>query len=519
MARLVTSPNRAYREAVEGLARRLRMTARVASALRFYAYQHLIAPSLVSLRWAMGKLGVRATICRVAALNDLPSELTCVAQCEVQGHVYLFTIDKVTEEKVYVYDKSRKQRGGVYSLSLADFSQKYSGFLLLVDGAAKATIDAKEPLLYGHVRSACYTHALQVSIFAALVGLVAITFAKYGSAVLLLLQILLIIGSLLSWLLLRRYNGIEDAIAQRICSIGGKSYGCPHHSSLRLPWGIELPEIALGYFAALFVLSLLGIPPMLLAVGSIIGTVFIPFSIFYQYRKKRQWCLLCLAVDVTLGFMGALGALILSSGAPNQAQYGVCLPILLAVGMGITATLWSKKYAEALGRYTIAHRQFALSKYKAVAGENPFNFPTVHMPTHADAIFNHCADGAHTVVMVIALDCPACRDVSTYLGHAFMRKRDASLAVVLSTKEHGNDLNARAVGFLRQCDAEGLLSALQKPYTKKRNVAASHNELHLLARHQQWCTSNGIKGTPSLCIDGKLLPTVYSPEDIDYIFV
>lgn len=519
MARLVTSPNRAYREAVQGLAKRLRMPARVAGALRFYAYQHPIAPSLISLRWAKGKLGVRAAICRVEALTDIPTELTCVAQCEVQGNVYLFAVDKITEEKVYVYDRSRKQRGGVYSLSLADFAQKYSGFLLVVEGETKATIDVKEPLLKGHVRSTRYARMLQASILAALVGLAAMTFVQYGSAVLLLLQILLIIGGLLSWLLLRRYNGIEDAIAQRICSIGGANFGCPTRSSLRLPLGLGLPEIALMYFAALFMLSLLSIPPMLLAVGSTIGTLFIPFSIFYQYSKKCQWCLLCLAVDVTLGLMGALGALILSSEEPYQAHHGVCLPILAAVGMGVTVALCSKKYAEVFGRCTIAHRQFALSKYKAVAGAPSFNFPTISMPTQADAIFNPCVDGVHTVVMVIALDCPACHEFSTYFGHAFMRKRDVTLAVVLSTKEYGNDLNAHAAGFLRQCDADGLLSALQRPNTKKRNVAASHKELYRLARHQQWCIANSILATPTLCVDGKLLPPVYSPEDIDYICV
>lgn len=134
MAQLVTSPDRAYRETVEGLAKRLRMPAKVARAFHFYAYRHPAAPSLASLRWAMGKLGIPAAICRVEALTDIPSELPCVAQCEVQGEVYLFALDSVAEGRVNVYDRAQKQRSGVHSLTLIDFSQKYTDFLLVADG-------------------------------------------------------------------------------------------------------------------------------------------------------------------------------------------------------------------------------------------------------------------------------------------------------------------------------------------------------------------------------------------------
>lgn len=517
MPALVTSPERAYEEVIEGLAQRLNLSRRSANALRFYAHRHPASPSLASLRWALGKMGVRSAVCGMARAEELPTRLPCVVQCEMGDDVFLFLTKRVEGGEIELFHQGADADKD-YTVSFGSFMEKYRGVALIADGEAKASVYRDDPLWRGH----CRQHHLQI-VFAVVVlvafgAVQVLTYIVHGDWYRLVLQALAIIGIFLAVLLIRRYWGVRDRLASRLCGFGGKKFECTSRGAMPLPWGLDLPEVSMAYFVFLFVLAAVGGASYLLGVVCIAGVLFVPLSLVYQWRKQKSWCMLCLAVDVALCLLGVAGVLMLNGGE-SSTGYGL-LRSTVALGVGMTVGYLARRVAELSSLYLQEKRLFALAKYKAFTAGQTDAFRKIARPEGNQAIRGGAEEADWNVVLVLSPTCSACRQYAEYMGLAFERKYNAGLSVVTMPRFGVKNIQAAAF-FLRECQSKGLLAALRGSKTLHSAGAPINaaEEGGMLAAHRAWCEINGIHATPTLCVNGKVLPLDYTAEDVDFLCV
>ncbi|MCD8032281.1 MAG: cysteine peptidase family C39 domain-containing protein [Bacteroides sp.] len=110
-------------------------------------------------------------------------------------------------------------------------------------------------------------------------------------------------GVYISWLLVLKQIHIHDPQGDRLCSVFGQK-GCNEIVDLDVakPGGIVgWSEIGLGYFVTNLLVSLCF--PSLIPYTVVLNYFCLPYtfwSIWYQKYKARQWCVLCLIIQMLL---------------------------------------------------------------------------------------------------------------------------------------------------------------------------------------------------------------------------
>jgi hypothetical protein len=182
------------------------------------------------------------------------------------------------------------------------FLEGWSGVTLL----AETTEKSGEPDFAEHRKKELLQSGRKYLLYAAL-GVFALSafFIQSLSRSLSFVVLLLLnfFGTYISWLLVLKQMHIGSRYADKICSLFN------HHDcnnilespAAKLLGVLGWSEIGLGYFA--FNILILLISPDLVSLLAIINLFALPYtawSVWYQKAKAKQWCVLCLIVQVLL---------------------------------------------------------------------------------------------------------------------------------------------------------------------------------------------------------------------------
>ena len=216
-------------------------------------------------------------------------------------------------------------RGAEHILQTSDFLEAWSGVVLLAETSEKSG----EPEYKEHRKSERLNFLKKAALFTACSLIFLLTFIYHGIAgqarndscfgqgivglpamtaniqllsysVILLLNLT---GVYISWLLLLKQTHVQSRYADKICSLF-KQQDCNNvlESPAAKLWGIfGWSEIGLGYFGANALLLLFS--PQTIYLIAILNIFTLPYSfwsVWYQKTKARQWCVLCLIVQVLL---------------------------------------------------------------------------------------------------------------------------------------------------------------------------------------------------------------------------
>ena len=192
--------------------------------------------------------------------------------------------------------------GKKIAVTVQQFIQSWTGFILL----AETTPHSGEPDYQEHRKRELFAIAQKSLLFLTGVLLLGIAYFKnslYKNLGISLLLLINLIGSYISYLLVLKQMHIHSRYADKICSLFSKS-DCNNVLEMDAAklWGIfGWSEIGLGYFVA-NVLLLLFLPQtvFLLAILNLFTLPYSLWSVWYQKVIARQWCALCLVVQVLL---------------------------------------------------------------------------------------------------------------------------------------------------------------------------------------------------------------------------
>lgn len=207
-----------------------------------------------------------------------------------------------------VYDVTEKDveyRTGSLNITVPrkNFCEAWSGVVLLVETNSNSI----EPDYEKNHRIELFQRGLKSTLVFATAMLLIIAFTNNGgfySPGLLLSFAINLVGAYIGFLLVQKQLNIQSSYSDKICSFF-KQADCNNilESNAAKLWNVfGWSEIGFSYFSSnLIVIAFL---PHLINYYAIINICVLPYtiwSIWYQGFKAKQWCVLCLIVQIVLG--------------------------------------------------------------------------------------------------------------------------------------------------------------------------------------------------------------------------
>lgn len=264
--------------------------------------QHPDYPSLLSISDILNEYGVENLSISIAAKDIVKLQAPLIAQIKVDRTTYFTVISSISNETVTFFNPIKES---YTNLSLFAFCNTFTNIVLIAE--------KKEDLNYALFTNKSFQSEFATIIKICVVPLLVLSYCTFtiitnGKTaiwpVFFLLATFLgiLVGILLLWYELDQYN----PTLQQICSFGKKANcGAILNSKASKIFGISWTTIGFSYFWGDLISLLTGnfdrLP--ILSILSWINLIALPytaFSVYYQAKVAKQWCVLCLSIQIIL---------------------------------------------------------------------------------------------------------------------------------------------------------------------------------------------------------------------------
>jgi len=508
------------------------------STLQKRLLEHPDYPSLLSICDTLKYYDIDNIVVPVPLdkFEQLPRPFIAVTKGENSLNDYLTLVYETGDLiKIYNPEKSKPE-----NLPAAKFEMLYKGLVLLAN--PKDSSGEKDYRLNRHAeRKQAFRNSLAVfSIPGLLLVQLLVSFYIPGlqkplSPV--FFTTLTLLGCIAATLLL--WHDIDENYkpVKKLCSITEQT-DCSSilHSKASRIFGISWSLLGLTYFLG-GLLSVLaqGIfnPSMLYLLSwmNILSLPYIIFSIYYQWRVVKKWCILCLTIQAILFsqfitsllgrflFMPASGKIDYPCYFTLATQYTFAFIILLLITSLAKRLKLNADKVYLLLRFKNNHALFesVLKNQKKIE---------IVQPDLGIALGNK--DAQHHLVVVSNPACHACSTTHPLLIN-LLTTRNIRIRIIFSVPPADN--NAQVIQhflYLHKTeDEESLIRALNDWFSHARishdlnvrKIPAADQHLNYqkqIENMNDWCKDMQITSTPSYFFDGFELPAYYTLSDIKY---
>ncbi|PWJ53101.1 protein-disulfide isomerase [Dyadobacter jejuensis] len=362
--------------------------------------------------------------------------------------------------------------------------------------------------------------------------LIGLTWGNLSSTNLLLITGLKLTGTLLSGLLLWQSLDSDNPFLQSLCQVGqgNNCNGILQSSAAKLtPW-LTWSDIGFLYFSGGLLALLFGLFSAdmgvisILSVLSILALPYTLYSVYYQKFVAKQWCKLCMSVQVVLWLEAAwvminypnlslnfslptMAVLILAFLIPTLIWVLVKTPMVQATQVfGLRRELQKVKFNE---------------EYIKMVFQNQRQMPPIF--TDMRTVQRGNPNATHTLTVVTNRLCGPCARIHGEINHLIEKNQQIKAQFVFLGPNKGMQIAAK---FL-EASASQLQTVMDSWYHDNRQDAekwlkqypfepnADHpKQFQLYAR---WCELASVNATPTVFINGILLPKAFQIKDLGSI--
>lgn len=345
-----------------------------------------------------------------------------------------------------------------------------------------------------------------------------------------------IITSLLLWYEIDRNNPILQKVCTGIVK-GNCNAILTSKQSKAFEW-LSWSEVGFFYFTGgLLVLLFAGNnitnAISLLAWLNILALPYTVFSIYYQWRIAKQWCVLCLAVQALLIF-GGINILINNFNTsvyklPVSFFLNAVLIYLLPVLLWYTVKPHLLRLQEAKN----TKREYLRIKLNAEIFETLLKKQKeINIPTNGLGIDIGNPDATNILIKVCNPYCGPCAKVHPKIDNLLEEIPNLKVKIIFTTPNKPDQRAFKPVSHLmaiadqnnneriiKQSLDDWYLSEI-KDYKKFAAKYPMNGELSKqgdkIEAMEKWCKATDITFTPTIFINGHQLPDAYSIEDLQY---
>lgn len=502
--------------------------------------EHPDYPSMLAVHDVLAGFGAETLAARVGIgqLGEIGQPFI-VQMRYADAREEIFSIVKTVEVDTITYWHHEQQKW--ISTSKDEFGKLFTGVVLVASATdVKPEADYAQKR-YEERRRATRTWLSLLFFPTLLLFSIGIALSQDGSNALWmgLFGLLALAGTVIGLLLLWHEVDQHNPVLKQVCS-GGKSVNCNAilQSSASSIFGISWSVIGFTYFAGQLIALLMGGLPnsgiyTLLGYLSLAASLYIPFSIYYQWRIARQWCVLCLATQAVFalqaGLFIAFGTEAMSF---SRIQPQDILLLLVAFGIPFISAYWGvpllkqvkegKQHFRKLQRLKHNPQIFdaLLARQKTIT-ENPEGLGiSLGNPTAKNQIIKVCNPY-----------CGPCAQAHPAIEEILHANPDVSAQIIFTAEDDGTDRKAPPVRHLLAIASQGneektkqalddWYNAPVKDYDTFAAKYPMNGELQTqgdkLAAMRGWCHKTEISFTPTFFVNGHQLPEIYTVDDLKY---
>lgn len=439
-----------------------------------------------------------------------------------------------TDKFVKLSDEKTKNK----VLSIADFNKNYGGAVLVAEkdpnsgesGYAEkykkeALENLRTPVALGGLALLFIILLMQHAGFVASLNISLALLALFKTA-----------GLITAIMLLMQSINANNPLIQKLCG-GDNGKDCNailSSKAAKVNAYLNWSEVGFFYFAGTWLVLLFNSanPAVIymLAALNILSLPYTAYSINYQWRVAKQWCIFCCAVQALLWleFFAFLPALLHGPVVPNAAAISAIAAVMLAP---VLTWILVKPYLMQAKQITPLKQQLRKFKYNKELFAKMLNDEVQYALTATDqALIIGDPNAPNTITMVSNPYCQPCAKAHKALEEWLPDRPDIRLQVVFSTANNEKDKKTEVAAHLMRMQKKGdntlLKNALDDWYEQKQKNYKAWAKLYpvtdrsdvspQLEAQKEWCKMTEIKGTPTIFINGRRLPQNYQPEDLRY---
>lgn len=513
--------------------------------------EHPDYPSLLSISDVLNKYGIDTLGLKfeLQKIQDLPTPFITQIASRTQP-MNLFTVVKDTANGIHFYDTESHRWS---SLSKEEFLKRCSGIALLAEPREIAgEKDYKLKLAEERrLRLQYYSAILFVPLTIILLGIKQVFSIGVREVLPFLYSIVILFGcfstSLLLWYEYDQYN----PLLRKICSSGKKS-SCQAilTSKASKIAGVSWSIIGFTYFTGLSLFILFSSPLdsislLVLSIFSFMAVPYIVFSIYYQSVVAKQWCTLCLSVQLALSIAAgiAIGGNWINSATINDLNFNVVIKVMASFGLPLFTMLLLMPAFQRAKQNKRLNRELQSIKH------NPQIFEALlqkqreitEVPVNLGITLGN-PEATYRIIKVCNPYCGPCAEIHKPMEHLLHQCNNLQLNVLYTASNDPNDERTPPVRHIlaiaEQNDNQVLSEALDdwylsdvkdyetfaRKYPMNGELTQQNEKIEAMA---QWCKRNEITYTPTLFIalpgqNGNQryfeIPGEYSFEDLGYFF-
>lgn len=418
------------------------------------------------------------------------------------------------------------------SITKEQFTQSWSGIVLVAEPSEKSI----EPDYKKHYQEEQERNGKIILLVIAVLlmgGILVYISNIYDNLILSIVLLINLAGGWVSYLLLLKQMHIHSDYADKICSLFRHQNDCNDVLKLdtvKLFGLLSWSEIGLSYFFTniLMILCL----PTYYSYVALINICTLPYtiwSLWYQKVVAKQWCILCLTVQVILWLLFIMNIVFDLITWPiftwiSILQIGCIylIPVLL-LNILISNLTDSKKIEQITQEFN-----------SLKANENIFR---ILLKTNRKYNFNNIASSItwgnssakNRITIITNLHCNPCAKMHKRLEQLLRKTNNGySLQYILTSfNKDSEDSNKLFIAAYKEKDETQFCSFLNEWYTEGKNNRQKFYQkypfnredemvLSELQEHKKWIQNAKITMTPTLLFNGYELPRMYKVEDLEY---
>jgi len=505
--------------------------------------EHPNYPSLLSISDILNSYGIQNVSIKIN--KDKFSTLSFPVIVQIKDSVTRlenFTVvKKISNSNVIFLDHTSRS---YKSRNIDEFINDLTGITLI----AVADENSKEPSYENNLKNENRGKIL-IGLSVLIIPLITIfsslfTYIEYGPASLYAIFYAFLsffgvaVGSVLSWYELDSNN----STLKKICTLGKKT-DCQAilNSKASKIWGISWTVVGFTFFLGnLISLLIVGIYDLnvlfLLACFNALALPYVVFSLYYQSKIAKQWCVLCLitqAILVTQFIVAISGGFYFMPHFDISTLYVVLVSFVIPF---VSISLLMKflyKYKNSKEGYKNLQRLKHNSKifYTLLSKQ-----PKISENTDGLGIYIGNPDAKNKLLKICNPHCGPCA-TSHHLMEALLENNDdLQIQIIFTSNNSIKDLNTPVINHFLSVYDQGNESKTKKALSDW--YASKVKDYNLFAKNQllmdkndldkqlsktilmrEWCDRNTVSFTPCFYLNGYQLPEMYTVADLKYFLL
>lgn len=288
-------------------------------------------PSLYGITKVLDHYNIvhRSLIIVPVQLDQLQTPFVAFVDINSKGDEDFVCVEKISDSEVtFFHDKK-------YTVPRTTFLENWNTGITLLIQASDNSIEPDYELNIKKEKKSKNEKVLKVTFGLALMIFLISSFLSHNQNISLIIPLFIVlVGIILSILIISYELGSQKSILNNICTLG-KNTNCSAvlKSKGSKLFGVSWSNIGISYFLGtlLFIISYndLNSKIQVLAILFILSALYVPYSLFYQYRIVKQWCILCLGVQF-LFVIGTIWAMLFVDVNPKEIKPDAIIHVLIS---------------------------------------------------------------------------------------------------------------------------------------------------------------------------------------------